>query len=86
MMSANNPRQQYFIACPLTGIQEQVSHPGRVAGLHFFNPAQIMKLVEVVKAAQRYVDQVISILNWSICSHPNEKRHPVFALMHPVSL
>jgi 3-hydroxybutyryl-CoA dehydrogenase len=31
-------------------LQEGISNPERVAGMHFFNPAQIMKLVEVVKA------------------------------------
>ena len=34
---------------PVTAIQEKISHPERVAGLHFFNPAPLMKLVEVVK-------------------------------------
>ena len=29
-------------------IAETVPHPNRVCGLHFFNPAQVMKLVEVV--------------------------------------
>jgi 3-hydroxybutyryl-CoA dehydrogenase len=33
----------------ITEIQENISHPERVAGMHFFNPANIMKLVEVVK-------------------------------------
>jgi 3-hydroxybutyryl-CoA dehydrogenase len=30
-------------------IQAGVRHPQRVVGMHFFNPAQVMKLVEVVK-------------------------------------
>lgn len=33
----------------VTQIAEQVIHPARVAGMHFFNPATIMKLVEVVQ-------------------------------------
>ncbi len=33
-------------------LQEGIPNPERVAGMHFFNPAQIMKLVEVVKAKQ----------------------------------
>ncbi len=32
----------------ITGIAEKVQHPERVIGMHFFNPATIMKLVEVV--------------------------------------
>jgi 3-hydroxybutyryl-CoA dehydrogenase len=36
----------------ITEIQSAIVHPQRVAGMHFFNPAQIMKLVEVVKGFQ----------------------------------
>jgi 3-hydroxybutyryl-CoA dehydrogenase len=36
----------------VSAIAEKVVHPERVAGMHFFNPAPIMKLVEVVQAAQ----------------------------------
>jgi len=32
----------------VTAIAAGLKHPGRVAGLHFFNPAPVMKLVEVV--------------------------------------
>lgn len=32
----------------ITKIAEQVQRPERVAGMHFFNPATIMKLVEVI--------------------------------------
>jgi len=34
----------------LSAIAKETRAPGRVAGLHFFNPAPVMKLVEVVKA------------------------------------
>lgn len=34
----------------VTEIGNNVLHPHRVAGMHFFNPAPLMKLVEVVKA------------------------------------
>ena len=33
-------------------IQSGVVHPERVVGMHFFNPPQLMKLVEVVKGRQ----------------------------------
>ncbi|MFC7706256.1 3-hydroxyacyl-CoA dehydrogenase PaaH [Plastorhodobacter daqingensis] len=32
----------------VTAIATGLDHPGRVAGLHFFNPAPVMKLVEIV--------------------------------------
>ena len=36
----------------ISSIASEVIHPERLAGLHFFNPAPIMKLVEVVKGNQ----------------------------------
>jgi 3-hydroxybutyryl-CoA dehydrogenase len=36
----------------ISDIQKNVQHPQRVVGMHFFNPATIMKLVEVVKGQQ----------------------------------
>jgi len=38
----------------VSSIQEKVIFPGRVVGMHFFNPAYIMKLVEVVKGNQTF--------------------------------
>jgi 3-hydroxybutyryl-CoA dehydrogenase len=35
----------------ITAIAKGISQPERVAGLHFFNPAHLMKLVEVIKGA-----------------------------------
>src|SRR5258708_6680230 len=32
----------------ITDLAEKIPHPERVAGMHFFNPAPLMKLVEVV--------------------------------------
>lgn len=37
---------------PITQLAALVSNPQRVAGMHFFNPVQVMKLVEIVKALQ----------------------------------
>ena len=36
----------------LTEMAAAATHPGRVVGLHFFNPPHIMKLVEIVSAQQ----------------------------------
>lgn len=36
----------------VSSIQEKIIFPERVLGMHFFNPAYIMKLVEVVKGRQ----------------------------------
>ena len=36
----------------ISEIQSKVLHPSRVVGLHFFNPAPIMKLVEVINGDQ----------------------------------
>lgn len=33
---------------PITRIASEVSNPERVVGMHFFNPAHVMKLVEVI--------------------------------------
>ncbi|MBO9152986.1 3-hydroxyacyl-CoA dehydrogenase family protein [Chitinophaga sp. GCM10012297] len=33
-------------------IARQIEHPARVAGMHFFNPAHLMQLVEVVRGEQ----------------------------------
>jgi len=37
---------------PLASIARVCEHRGRVAGLHFFNPVPLMKLVEVIRAAE----------------------------------
>jgi 3-hydroxybutyryl-CoA dehydrogenase len=36
----------------VSDIQQDIKRPERVAGMHFFNPAPLMKLVEVVKGKQ----------------------------------
>ncbi len=46
-------------------IQKEIIFPQRVVGMHFFNPAYIMKLVEVVKGDQ--TDQEIANAIFNIC-------------------
>ena len=48
----------------ITEIAADIQNPSRVVGMHFFNPAPVMKLVEVVKAYQtddRVVQTIISV-------------------------
>lgn len=33
----------------ITALAEEIAHPERMAGMHFFNPAPLMKLVEIVE-------------------------------------
>ncbi len=48
----------------VTGIASEIIAPQRVAGLHFFNPAPVMKLVEVVKGEQtadKVIEQLVAL-------------------------
>lgn len=45
----------------ITLIQQKLKHPERTVGMHFFNPAPLMKLVEVVKG-QHTSDEVVQII------------------------
>ena len=45
----------------VTKIAAGVMHPQRVVGMHFFNPAPLMKLVEVVKAEQT-TEEVVNVV------------------------
>jgi 3-hydroxybutyryl-CoA dehydrogenase len=50
---------------PITQIAAGLSLPQNVAGIHFFNPAHIMKLVEVIKGAktdQNVVNQSVNFV------------------------
>lgn len=51
-------------------IQSRVMHPQRVVGMHFFNPANIMKLVEVVKGDQTTDDVAKTI--YDLCLQINK--------------
>lgn len=45
----------------ITRLAAATQRPGQVAGFHFFNPAQVMKLVEIVKA-QQTLDSTVAFL------------------------
>ncbi|HET9057237.1 MAG TPA: 3-hydroxyacyl-CoA dehydrogenase NAD-binding domain-containing protein [Chitinophagaceae bacterium] len=45
----------------ISDIQKKIVHPERVVGMHFFNPATIMKLVEVVKGKQTSDDNAQTV-------------------------
>jgi 3-hydroxybutyryl-CoA dehydrogenase len=47
----------------ITALAEKIPHPERVAGMHFFNPAPLMKLVEVVNTKYTNEATVQTILN-----------------------
>lgn len=51
-------------------IAKEISLPERVVGMHFFNPATIMKLVEVIQAEHTSNEVVEGILN--ICKQMNK--------------
>jgi len=52
-------------------LQHNIPNPERVAGLHFFNPAQIMKLVEVVKATDTSEKTINTLVEF--CETLNKK-------------
>lgn len=50
----------------INDIQNGLPHPERVGGLHFFNPAHVMKLVEVIKGektSQSTIDELLAFSN-----------------------
>jgi 3-hydroxybutyryl-CoA dehydrogenase len=54
----------------ISSIQEKIIFPERVLGMHFFNPAYIMQLVEVVKGRQTN-DEVANTI-FTICKQMNK--------------
>ncbi len=51
-------------------IQKNIQNPARVVGMHFFNPAPLMKLVEVVKGEQTS-DEAAQII-YDLCKQLNK--------------
>ncbi len=49
----------------ITSIQEKLLQPERFAGMHFFNPAPVMKLVEIIKGKQ--TDAAVTKMLHNLC-------------------
>ena len=49
----------------VTRLQRELADPGRVLGLHFFNPVHIMKLVEVVRGDDTRDDVLDRAVDWT---------------------
>lgn len=60
---------------PITQIAQGINHPGRIAGMHFFNPVHIMKLVEIISGEKTTVDTTKTIRDVAI----KMGKVPVFA-------
>jgi 3-hydroxybutyryl-CoA dehydrogenase len=52
-------------ALSVSEIAEAVSRPDRVVGMHFFNPAPVLPLVEIVRARQSSHDAVEAAYTWA---------------------
>jgi len=50
----------------ISAIQKNIPNPGRIAGMHFFNPAHVMKLVEVVAGEQTSEETVQAVFDLCI--------------------
>lgn len=66
-LAAINPPTTIFASntssLSVTKIAEALPHPERVAGLHFFNPAPQMKLVEIVKTNRTGKEVIQALVN-----------------------
>ncbi|MGB1094152.1 MAG: 3-hydroxyacyl-CoA dehydrogenase NAD-binding domain-containing protein [Bacteroidia bacterium] len=51
---------------PITQIGRELKHPERLVGVHFFNPAHIMKLVEIISGAATDDSYVQKAFDWAI--------------------
>jgi 3-hydroxybutyryl-CoA dehydrogenase len=48
----------------ISSIASAVQHPERVVGLHFFNPAPLMKLVEIIRASTTHPTVIDALLSF----------------------
>jgi 3-hydroxybutyryl-CoA dehydrogenase len=52
-------------ALSVTEIAEATDHPERVVGMHFFNPAPVLPLVEIVRTQRSSDDAVRTAFDWA---------------------
>jgi 3-hydroxybutyryl-CoA dehydrogenase len=52
-------------ALPIAKIAEATEHPERVVGMHFFNPAPLLPLVEIVRAERSSDEAVDAAYEWA---------------------
>jgi 3-hydroxybutyryl-CoA dehydrogenase len=52
-------------ALSVSEIAAATGHPGRVVGMHFFNPAPVLPLVEIVRGEQSGEDAVEAAYGWA---------------------
>jgi 3-hydroxybutyryl-CoA dehydrogenase len=52
-------------ALSVSEIAEATAHPERVVGMHFFNPAPVLPLVEIVRAQKSSDEAVDAAYNWA---------------------
>ena len=52
-------------AIPIARIAEATEHPDRVVGMHFFNPAPMLPLVEIIRAERSSDEAVNAAYEWA---------------------
>lgn len=64
-LAANNSNETIFAtntsSIAITRIAKEIPNPGRVVGMHFFNPAHLMKLVEIIAGAETSIETVNAV-------------------------
>ncbi len=51
---------------PITLLSKEIPHPERIAGMHFFNPAHLMRLVEIVSGEQTSSDCAQTVYDMAV--------------------
>jgi 3-hydroxybutyryl-CoA dehydrogenase len=68
-LAAHNKKETLFAtntsSLSVSAIAKEITGPERVAGLHFFNPAPVMKLVEVVKGEQTSPEVIEKLMQFT---------------------